>query len=86
MDPFQFLLLAEMLVRDHPYPASWRTAISRAYYAAHHCIEEFVESADVQVVGGTTAHADVWRHLDNSGDAEIEQVGSDLADLAFRPE
>jgi len=83
MDPLQFLLLAEAILRDvnYAHPAGWRTAVSRAYYAAHNFIKDFVESAGVHVKESGAAHADVWNHLSNSGDAEIEQVGSDLCDL-----
>ncbi len=35
MDPAQFLNLADALVRQYPIPAGFRSAVSRAYYAAH---------------------------------------------------
>jgi uncharacterized protein (UPF0332 family) len=47
MDPFQFLLLAEWLLKEQAHPAGCRSAVSRAYYAAHHCLKDFVEAAGV---------------------------------------
>jgi uncharacterized protein (UPF0332 family) len=81
MDPIQFLRLAEALLRDHAHAAGWRTAVSRAYYSAHHIAKAFVEGASVHVVGGAAAHGDVWNHLVNVGDAEIEWVGGELSNL-----
>jgi uncharacterized protein (UPF0332 family) len=81
MAPFEFLLLAERLLRNEPHPAGFRSAVSRAYYAAHHCLKDFIESGGVSIDRGANAHADVWNHLADIGDAEIERVGSDLFNL-----
>lgn len=81
MDPIQFLRLAEALLRDHAHPAGWRSAVSRAYYAAHHVLREFIESAGVRVLRSAAAHADVWNHLLDTHDVELEEVGSALAEL-----
>jgi uncharacterized protein (UPF0332 family) len=81
MDPFQFLILAEQLLKTHPFAVGHRSAISRAYYAAHHCIKAFVEDAGVTMLASANVHADVCRHLFETGDDEIESVGSDLGDL-----
>src|SRR5262245_2996300 len=81
MDPIQFLRLAEALLRDHAHAAGWRSAVSRAYYAAHHIIKEFVEATGVYVLRSASAHADVWSHLIDTGDVEMEEVGSQLAKL-----
>src|SRR6516162_8568411 len=81
MDPFQFLLLAEWLLKNARHPAGFRSAVSRAYYAAHHFVRISVESTGVHVKGGAEAHAHVWNHLANTDDAEIEQAGSDLSTL-----
>jgi uncharacterized protein (UPF0332 family) len=77
MDAIQFLYLADDLLKT-PGLAYCRTAVSRAYYAAHHRIKAFVESAGVRAEKG---HGDVWNHLANVGDPEIEQVGNLLANL-----
>jgi uncharacterized protein (UPF0332 family) len=68
-------------LRDHAHPAGWRSAVSRAFYAAHHVVREFVEGAGVRVVRGAAAHADVWSHLVDTHDVEVEKVGSQLAEL-----
>ncbi len=81
MRPDQFLTLADALLQQFPIPSGYRSAVSRAYYAAHHHIKEFIESAGVSVKGGMEAHADVWNHLANIGDSGLEQVGSELSAL-----
>lgn len=81
MLPNQFLLLADQLLKTQQHQAGLRTAVSRAYYAAHHHVKAFVESAGVAVRKGGEAHADVWYHLAGIGDAELEGVGNELAQL-----
>src|ERR1051326_3332051 len=81
MDPVQFLRLAEWLLAEQRHAAGLRSAVSRAYYAAHHHVKDFVESAGVRIVGSGAAHADVWNHLTNVGDPDIERVGIDLTRL-----
>jgi hypothetical protein len=77
----QFLLFAEELVKGPPLHPAMRSAVSRAYYAAHHHIREFVESSGVTVRRSGEAHRDVCLHLAGIGDAELEGAGNDLASL-----
>jgi uncharacterized protein (UPF0332 family) len=81
MRPDEFLVLSEAMLRSFPIPAGHRSAISRAYYAAHHHIKAFIERMGVTVNRGPEAHSDVWNHLANINDIDLEQVGSDLSDL-----
>src|SRR5438105_1536047 len=81
MRPDQFLNLAADLLRAYPIPAGFRSAVSRAYYAVHHHIKAFVESAGVPIEHGPNAHADVWNHLANTGDSELESVSRSLSRL-----
>jgi uncharacterized protein (UPF0332 family) len=81
MDALQFLLFAEGLLKLPTHQASCQSAISRAYYAAHHRIKEFIESAGISLERDGNAHADVWNHLAALEDDEIEQVGNDLRNL-----
>ena len=81
MDPYQFLLLAEWMLKEQAHPAGCRSAVSRAYYAAHHCLKDFVEAAGVNIRKSGEAHADVWNHLSQTSDAELEQIGYDLSEL-----
>lgn len=81
MKPREFLDVAEYLLRNCPVPAGCRSAVSRAYYAAHHVCWEFVEAAGVTVRTGPDAHADVWLHLAAIGDPDLEAAGSRLAAL-----
>lgn len=81
MDPFQFLLLAERLLNSDAHPAGCRSAVSRAYYAAHHCLGQLIERTGVSLKRGPESHADIWRHLAGAADAELIQVGSRLSRL-----
>ncbi|MFO0824891.1 MAG: hypothetical protein U0792_17525 [Gemmataceae bacterium] len=77
----QFLLFAEELLKGPPLQAAMRSAVSRAYYAAHHHAKDFVESAGIVVRKSGETHRDVCLHLSGIGDAELEAVGNDLAAL-----
>ena len=61
--------------------AGLRTAVSRAYYAVHHVARAFVEEAGVRLKRSGEAHADVWNHLANSGDVQIDRLGYTLSEL-----
>ena len=81
MQAKQFLLFAEELLKGPPLQAAMRTAVSRAYYAAHHHIKEFVETAGVTIRKSAESHRDVCLHLAGIGDDELEGVGNELASL-----
>lgn len=81
MSPNDFLTLADALLKTLPCPAAFRSAVSRAYYAAHHHIALFVESAGVTILKSGEAHRDVWLHLTGIDDPELETVGNELAEL-----
>ncbi|MBX9583325.1 MAG: hypothetical protein K2X87_23735 [Gemmataceae bacterium] len=84
MDPAPFLNLADALVRQYPIPAGFRTAVSRAYYAAHLTAREFLfRSAGVV----TRDHGIVWGCLHDTGHAGLDEVGRVLKHLhGFRVE
>lgn len=78
MDPVQFLNLADALVRQYPIPAGFRSAVSRAYYAAHLTAREFLFRAAGVV---TRDHGIVWGCLTDTGDADLDAAGRDLKNL-----
>lgn len=78
MDPAQFLVLADALVRQDPIPAGFRSAVSRAYYAAHLTAREFLFRAAGVV---TRDHGVVWGCLSDTGDAGLDACGADLSEL-----
>ena len=79
----QFLNLARELV-GQPTPtasgeARKRTAISRAYYSAHHSARQFVEQHPPTAIGpGGMAHGDVWRWFKDQDVQALKEVGLDL--------
>ena len=48
--------------------AAWRTAVSRAYYAAFHCARELLENMSFRVPRADLAHKYLIFRLSNCGD------------------
>lgn len=80
MDPRAFLQLAATLV-NRSGAAELRTAISRAYYATYNVSVELLKTMSVSINEGPAGHGQVANYLSNSGDLEMQKVGSQLADL-----
>ena len=83
MDPNLFLNLAVSLAKQGG-PAECRSAVSRAYYAAHHAGVRFLKEVGLKPVSNSTSHAAVFNALLNGGDDEIKQAGSELSTLHGR--
>jgi uncharacterized protein (UPF0332 family) len=75
-----FLTLARKLLAESD-EADWRTAVSRAYYAAFHAAREFFVAMRFRVARSDKAHSYLWLRLQNCGDQLLKNAGSDLADL-----
>jgi hypothetical protein len=70
------------LLQNDRTPAGYRSAISRAYYAAFHSAREFIQGMlAVPLTEGPAAHGQVRNHLVSTGAEEIDQVSLDLANL-----
>jgi hypothetical protein len=82
MLPCQFLSLAERLAQANGAAES-RSAISRAYYAAYNVGFQFLERMGIPKPKDK-CHQALQQRLGASGDAELEQVGRDLAALHAR--
>jgi uncharacterized protein (UPF0332 family) len=78
-----FLTVAQALSAG-PTEAAWRSAISRAYYAAFHTAREFVTRLGFRVPAGEQAHAYLWLRLSNTGDPAADVIGRLLRDLRGR--
>src|SRR5206468_203033 len=78
-----YLLLAESLVQTGD-EEDWRTAVSRAYYAAFHVARELLLNLNFAVPRAAQAHSYLWLRLSNCGDAQIQYAGADLDDLHRR--
>jgi uncharacterized protein (UPF0332 family) len=75
-----FFALAGQLHRMQD-EAAWRSAVSRAYYAAFHAAREFFVSMRFVVARSDKAHAYLWLRLQNCKDLPLERAGSELNDL-----
>jgi uncharacterized protein (UPF0332 family) len=61
--------------------ADWRTAVSRAYYAAFHVARRLLTDLNFTVPRADRAHQYLVFRLSNSGEAAVEQAGRDLETL-----
>jgi uncharacterized protein (UPF0332 family) len=75
-----FLLLATRLAAGSS-EADWRTAVSRAYYAAFHVARRLLADLQFAVPRADRAHQYLVFRLSNSGEAAVEQAGRDLETL-----
>jgi uncharacterized protein (UPF0332 family) len=58
--------------------AEWRSAVSRAYYAAFHKARLLLRNLGFRVPRGDQAHAYLWLRLSNSSDPQVSSAGSAL--------
>lgn len=72
-----FLPLAARLAAERTEP-EWRTAVSRAYYAAFHVARQLLEDLGFRTPRADRAHAYLWMRLNNCGDARVENAAADL--------
>jgi hypothetical protein len=80
MDPREFLDVAAdwaVAVRE----AEWRSAVSRAYYAAFHVACRLFRRAGFIVPGAERAHGYLWLRLSNSGHTDVIEAGRKLSYL-----
>ena len=76
----EFLKLAERYATDQS-EADWRSAVSRAYYAAFHVARDFMTSLGFVTPRAELAHAFLWRRLGNCGLPSLSSAGSRLNQL-----
>ena len=75
-----FLSLADTLARGST-EAEWRTACSRAYYAAFHVARQLLLALGFRVPQADRAHAYLWSRLSNAGISQVRKAGRQLNDL-----
>ena len=75
-----FLALAARLVAEST-EADWRTAASRAYYAAFHVGRRWLEDVGFRVPQSDRAHAYLWLRFSNCGDRGAQAAAVDLQRL-----
>ena len=80
ISPDDYLTLAERLALEQT-EADWRTAISRAYYAAFHAGRLLLLDLGFRVPRASAAHAYVWMRLSNCGDQSIGKAGGELNNM-----
>ena len=63
------------------HEADWRSAASRAYFAAFHRARSLLTAMGFDVPRGDQAHGYLWRRLENGGAQPIGDAGSLLSEL-----
>jgi uncharacterized protein (UPF0332 family) len=76
----EFLALAGRLATEAT-EAGWRSAISRAYYAAFHVARRLLADLNFAVPRADRAHQYLIFRLSNCGEPVVEQAGRDLETL-----
>lgn len=80
MNPRDVLEVADDLAEGNR-EAEWRSAISRAYYAAFLVARELFERVGFVVPQDAGGHAYVWLRLSNCGRQEVVTAAQTLSDL-----
>ena len=80
MNPRDFLDVANDLL-SVTREGHWRSAVSRAYYAAFHVARQLLERCGFSVPHGDQAHGYVWLRLANCGHTNLVKAGGELKDL-----
>jgi uncharacterized protein (UPF0332 family) len=80
MNPRDILEVADNLITGST-EASWRSAVSRAYYAAFHTARILLQRGGFRVPPTEQAHFYLTHRLANSGHPDVNQAGRDLARL-----
>jgi uncharacterized protein (UPF0332 family) len=75
-----FLALAARLAAEAT-EADWRSAISRAYYAAFHVARRLLADLNFSVPRADRSHQYLIFRLSNCGEPVVEQAGRDLETL-----
>jgi hypothetical protein len=83
MNPLDFLEVADELIGGMR-EADWRSAVSRAYYAAFHVARRLLQRCGFTVPDGDQAHAYLWLRLSNAGHPDVRQAGLDLRNAAVQ--
>jgi uncharacterized protein (UPF0332 family) len=77
MNPHDFLDVAGEWAAGNR-EAEWRSATSRAYYAAFHVGRKLLLQSGFVVPQGEQAHAFLWLRLANAGHPDVQRAGNDL--------
>jgi uncharacterized protein (UPF0332 family) len=82
MDGHDFIALAgKLAVAPSADEATFRTAVSRAYYGAFHVGRSFLVELGFEPVGNANVHAFVRHYLNASGNSEARLAATELSDL-----
>jgi hypothetical protein len=83
MDPRRFLELALILKGGRGTPENYRSAISRAYYAAFNVGVETCKAIGIQLNDGPSGHGELRDCLGACGDSDLDRT-SDLLKMLHR--
>ncbi len=84
MDPKRFLDLARVLKGGTGTAENYRTAISRAYYAAFHVGVESLQAIGITLSEGPGGHGELANCLGACGDLDLQKASARLKSLHGR--
>jgi uncharacterized protein (UPF0332 family) len=80
MDPHDYLEVAWSFL-EGDREAEWRSAVSRAYYAAFHVARQLLAQCGFAVPRADQAHAYLWLRLSNASHPDVQNAGAQLSFL-----
>jgi uncharacterized protein (UPF0332 family) len=80
MTPRDLLDVADELLAGSK-EAWWRSAVSRAYYAAFHAARQVLQGCGFEIPRAELAHAYLWLRLANCGHPDVQSAGAELNEL-----
>jgi uncharacterized protein (UPF0332 family) len=82
MNANEFIAVAgTWAARPNSNEASYRSAVSRAYYGAFHIADQLLSDLGLGAPANPSAHAEVSRSLFESGEPDASKAGGMLKDL-----
>jgi len=78
MNPKEFQYFASGLVEHGVSAPQFRTAISRAYYAAFNLGFNLLKELGFNIANNHEAHKQVYYHFNNSGDSDLIEVATKI--------
>ena len=75
---FRDYLSLSITLANGSIEAEWRSAVSRAYYAAFHVARQLLMGLSFAVPSADRAHGYLWMCLANAGQADVEAAGNRL--------
>jgi uncharacterized protein (UPF0332 family) len=82
MLPMEFWRLSERLIQNEKCAEGFRSAISRAYYAAYHTAQKLLDEMRVPMPKQIEPHKRLASILSHTNDADMDEIGRSATCMA----